>query len=478
MTFFSVDGAKSLGAGQHSPAGSIDGELGALVARYKRNVASRYRALAPNEIGSLYDQRMLVSPKIDGETWFLILDGTTVALANPRGRVLSGPIPVLEEARRIAVRVDGGRAVFAGELFALRKGGRPRHGDLAAAVGRGEVERIGFTAFDRADVEFEDRSLATYDARLTEMREVFDGGKRLRAINTQEVNRPSEVETLYREWVTSEKAEGLVVRVDGRTFKVKPVMHVDAVVVGYTLRGDDPEMVRSVLLGLVREAGQLQIIGSCGNLGTEDNRRELKQRLAALDCEAQYRHASSDGALYQFVCPEVVFEIKLNDLQSEGSDGGAVPRMVLQYGDDGYHATRKMPGVSMLGPILSRVRDDKNPDVHDAGVSQVMDRVLLTDATTHAEKLDLPEAELLRREVWVKTTKERLAVRKLLVWKTNKESHDPRYSAYVVHWTDYSPGRKEPLQRTVRLATTVDDAMAIGDAMVVDKIKRGWDAVS
>lgn len=477
MTFFSVENSRPLGAGQHSPAGSLDADLTTAVARYKRNVASRYRALAPNEIAALYDQRMLVSPKIDGETWFLIIDGTTVALANPRGRVLSGPIPVLEEARRVAPRVEGGRTIFAGELFALRKGGRPRHGDLASAIGRGEVERVGFTAFDVMD-ESDDRSLASYDERLERMREIFDGGKRLRVVNTEQVAKPSDVEALYEQWVASEKTEGLVVRVDGRTFKVKPVMHVDAVVVGYTLRGDDPTMIRSVLLGLAREAGQFQIIGSCGNLGTEDNRRALRERIVQLDCEASYRHASNDGALYQFVRPEVVFEIKVNDLQAESSDGGAVPRMVLQYdADEGYQATRKMPGISMLGPILSRVRDDKNADLHDAGVSQIMDRVLLTDATTHAEKLDLPEADIIRREVWVKTTKNRLAVRKLVMWKTNKETIDPRYSAYVCHWTDYSPGRKQPLQRVVRLTANLEEANRISDKLIADKIKGGWDQV-
>jgi hypothetical protein len=478
MTFFSVENSRPLGAGQHSPAGSLDADLTVTVARYKRNVASRYRTLAPNEIPTLYDQRMLVSPKIDGETWFLIIDGTTVALANPRGRVLSGPIPVLEEARRMAPRLEGGRTIFAGELFALRKDGRPRRGDLAAAVGRGEVERIGFTAFDLLDPDVVDRSLSGYDERMTRMREIFDGGKRLRVVNTEEVTKPSEVESLYNQWVASEKAEGMVVRVDGRTFKVKPVMHIDCVVVGYTLQGEDPTMLRSVLLGLVREAGQLQIIGSCGNLLTEDKRRALKERLAALDCEAAYRHASNDGALYQFVRPEVVFEIKVNDLQAEASDGEAVPRMVLQYAAaDGYRATRKMPGISMLGPILSRVRDDKNADLHDAGVSQVMDRVLLADTTTHTEMLDLPESEIIRREVWVKTTKNRLAVRKLVLWKTNKETVDSRYSAYVCHWTDYSPGRKQPLQRVVRLAAAIDDAERIGDELVAEKIKGGWDQV-
>jgi hypothetical protein len=153
--------------------------------------------------------------------------------------------------------------------------------------------------------------------------------------------------------------------------------------------------------------------------------------------------------------------------------------MVLQYTPGGgYQPTRKMPGISMLGPILSRVRDDKNPDLHDAGISQIMDRVLLTDATTHAEKLDLPESEIIRREVWVKTTKDRLAVRKLVVWKTNKESVDLRYSAYVCHWTDYSPGRKQPIQRVVRLTVTAEDSHRIGDSLVAKKIKGGWHQVS
>ena len=38
------------------------------------------------------------------------------------------------------------------------------------------------------------------------------------------------------------------------------------------------------------------------------------------------------------------------------------------------------------------------------------------------------------------------SVRKLLVWKTNKEAVDPRFPAYVVHWTDYSPGRSSPIK--------------------------------
>lgn len=478
MSFFSTQDARAVGPGLHSPAGSLtDPEIAALVARYKRNVASRYRALGPGEISTLYEQRLLVSPKIDGETWFLVMRDGEVALANPRGRVLSGPIPVLEEARRMAASV-GRRLVFPGELFALRQGGRPRHGDLANAISAGEVERVGFTAFDLVDGEHpDDGSLSGYAARLDVMNAVLSGGKRLRAIATEEVGRPEDVERLYREWVDSEKAEGLVVRANGRTFKVKPVMHVDAVVLGYTLRGDDDEQVRSTLVGLAREDGQFQVLGACGNLGSDADRAALRERLVPLDAESSYRHASSDGALYQFVRPELVIEIKVNDIQAESSDGEAVPRMVLAWEGGAFSAVQKLPGVSLLGPILSRVRDDKQATPDDVGLRQVTDRVLLPELETHAEKLDLPPSTVVRREVYAKVSKEKTAVRKLLVWKTNKEELDPRYPAYVVHWTDYSPTRKDPIKRTVRLAPTAEMAQSLGDELAVDGTKRGWERI-
>lgn len=479
MSFFTTTDARPIGDGLHSPAGSLtDPELATVVARYKRNTASRYRALGPGDIQSLFEQRLLVSPKIDGETWFLIVADGQVALANPRGRVLSGGLPVLDEARRIAAKTDA-RLVFAGELFALRKGGRPRHGDLAAAVSAGEVERIGFTVFDVVDPERnDDGSLTGYEERMDRARELLSGGKRLRAVATEEVGGPDGVERLYREWVASEKAEGLVVRANGRTFKVKPVMHVDAVVLGYTVRGDDEAQVRSCLMGLVREEGQLQVLGACGNLGSEDDRRALRERLASLEAESAYRHASSDGALYQFVRPELVLEIRVNDIQAETSDGGPVPRMVVAWDGEGFSSVQKLPGVSLIGPILSRVRDDKQATEHEAGVSQVTDRVLLDEVETHAERVDLPPSTVVRREVFVKVTKEKMAVRKLLVWKTNKEGSDERYPPFVVHWTDYSPARKEPLKRTVRLAPTADAAHRIGDELALDGAKRGWEKVS
>ena len=68
-------------------------------------------------------------------------------------------------------------------------------------------------------------------------------------------------------------------------------------------------------------------------------------------------------------------------------------------------------------------------------------------------------------------------MRKLLLLQTHKDSLDASYPAYVVHFTDYSSGRKDPLQREVRLANTREQADAIAEQMLADNIKRGWTRV-
>ena len=45
----------------------------------------------------------------------------------------------------------------------------------------------------------------------------------------------------------------------------------------------------------------------------------------------------------------------------------------------------------------------------------------------------------------------------------------------MVHWTDFSPGRKEPLQREVRVAPSLGEAQRIADEIIAENVKKGWD---
>ncbi len=81
---------------------------------------------------------------------------------------------------------------------------------------------------------------------------------------------------------------------------------------------------------------------------------------------------------------------------------------------------------------------------------------------------------MVRREVWTKASKGKQTVRKLLVWKTNKQDIDAEFPAWVVHFTDYCPDRRDPLKRTVRLAPDEPTVTLIADELVAANIKRGW----
>ena len=487
MSFFTLDGSSPLGQGTLSPAGSItDRELASRVSGYKRQIAGRYRAISPDEVTSLPSSPTLVSPKIDGQFWCLVIDGGEAALVSPNGKVIAGQVPVLIEIRtKVLPRVAGDQPlIVAGELFALRKGGRPRVADVSSALAGGvdaEVARIGFFAFDLlegGDSE-QPEPAADYPGRLETLRRLFAGGQRAQAIKTELVHGPSEVSALFGEWVEGGKGEGLVVRPeDGRIFKLKPIFTFDAAVIGYTEKSEEPEHVRSLLLAMIREDGQFQLVGSVGNLGTDDLRAELFQQLSPSVVPSTYRFASSTGALYRFVEPKVVVEVRVTDIQVEDGSGRPIRRMVLELSDDdGWAPLQLRSGVSLIHPIMSRVRDDKVVNETDVRAAQILERVEVPELEQRVAKIVRPVSEIIQREVYTKTTKGKTAVRKLLVWATNKKDVDSDFPAYVVHWTDYSPNRKDPLKREVRLAPDRETADELAAAMLADGVKKGWQKV-
>lgn len=481
---FTLEGSRVLGEARLAPVGSLtDAGFAGRLGQYKRAVASRYKAVLPGELDERLPSGALhVSPKIDGHLWFLVFDGDEVFFASPTGRVLAGSVPLLDEITKVVGPRVSGRTVLAGEMWAARKEGRPRSGDVSTALGSDDatqLRRLAWTAFDvvrGGDADMPQPS-KDYADRLATLQRLVDGGKRVRAIRTEVVQAPGDVARLYAEWAEGGKAEGLVVRSgDGRIFKVKPAFHLDVAIVGYTQRTEDAGQVRTLLVAVLRQDGTFQIVGSVGNLGSDDSRRALLSALAPHGAESRYRYASRTGAMFRFVKPTIVLEIAVTDIQSEDANGRPLPRMVLSFDESaGWNAVRPLPGVTLFAPRLVKVRDDKAVNPVDVRASQVLERVDLDAIEASAQRVDYPASELVRREVWVKTTKGAMAVRKLLVWKTNKDPVEPAWPAYVVHWTDYSPARKEPLQREVRLAPDLDQATTIAEAMIAKGVKRGWE---
>ena len=80
------------------------------------------------------------------------------------------------------------------------------------------------------------------------------------------------------------------------------------------------------------------------------------------------------------------------------------------------------------------------------------------------------------KEVYTKDGKNGQAVRKLLLIKTNKEQTG-KFSSYINFYTDYSPGRKSPLDTDIFMHQTLAEAKIKFAALKEENIKKGWEKV-
>jgi hypothetical protein len=307
--------------------------------------------------------------------------------------------------------------------------------------------------------------------------ELITTKENLIAIPSVTVKSTSDISSFYTEKVEKEKAEGIIVKSDdGRIFKVKPGIDLDVVVIGFTEREveNGSKEIRSLLTGLMKEDGTVIPIGATSNISESVSRVDLHKKLSSLVIPSQYRQSSTSGQLYQFCKPEVIIEIKAVDIQAEDSQARPIKQVALKLDDKiGWQVIGKSNAASLSNIFLVRIREDKPVDATSVRFAQIGDYL---PVSAEISKIDV-EHKIIKREVWVKKTADKTDVRKLLVWKTNKEDLDPSYPAFVVHWTDYSSTRKAPLSREVRPLNDEKTALALAEEMITENIKKGWEKV-
>ena len=460
---------ESYGNGSLSAIGQLaDTELLKQLRHYKRIIAKRYRVIPSDKCEEILPEGQLwISTKLDGQLWFFIARNGSYALCSYNGRVLEN-IPLIDS---IAQKLGSNDVIIAGELYCTSKEGRPRVQHISTALGdEKRADDILFKAFDLVEDNEQDGLTLPYEQRLSRIHDLLD---EQHIVETQVVERDKAPE-LYREWVLSEQHEGLIARSEhGITYKIKPLLTLDLVVVAFGARinGGTHEL-RELSLALIDDDGNYQIVGTVGTGFSDEDRLTWHNRLSKLIVDSSFRMANSEGTLCHFVKPEVVVEVKCSDLLTHDGRDHCLRRMRLSVNDQGYTPLGEYHTAVMLHPRFSRERDDKIADSANVGLEQILSRVSLdSDQTQNA--IDLPQAEIVERAVWVKETKGKKAVRKYTLIKTNKEEHSD-ISPFVLYSTDFSAGRAEPLKTTLNIASTKELADKQIESWKTANIKKGW----
>jgi hypothetical protein len=446
---------------------------------YRRHTAARTVALESEDIlKRLPPGEYHVSLKIDGEFTLLVYVAGEALLVNPGGTVRVG-IPAVDEAAALLKKAGVKSALIPGELHFTRAAGkRPRVHDVSRVArqpgSQEELDQLAFSAFDI--LELDGRPAGERFAEIWDrLVPLFKGGERAGVVEARWLKDAAAIDLQFRKWV-EQGAEGAVVRSDavGR-FKLKPRHSIDAAVIGFTEGTDDRAgMFHDLLVALIRPDGCFHVLGHVGGGFSNDERRgffsDLKDRVVGSD----YVEVN-DQVAYHMVRPEWVIEISLLDMIAETTRGLPIKKMALEWDAAAarYRIVRRMPLVGLISPQFVRRREDKAVHPGDIPLRQVTDLVEVALADRDARQLERAKSEVLRREVATKQLKGQTMVRKLLMWRSNKEA-DGEFPAYVVHYTDYSPNRKTPLERDIRVSSSREQIDHLWAELAADAFVKGW----
>jgi len=130
--------------------------------------------------------------------------------------------------------------------------------------------------------------------------------------------------------------------------------------------------------------------------------------------------------------------------------------------------------VKLISPQFVRRRDDKQVNAIDLRIKQITDLVEVPDTERDAGGASLKPSAVLKREVYTKVLKGATLVRKFVMWETNKRVDADDFPAYVIHFTDFSPNRKTPLERDIRVSNSSEQIDALWTDLLAENIAKGW----
>ena len=462
---------------------------------YKKNVAGKFVLVEGAKLKQRIDgERFAVTRKIDGHMQVVFYVDGQVFMLNANGKEKANEGLKCLDAFAEAVKAAGlKQAIIAAELYLPREGGRPRCGDVQAALANdAKRDLLALAPFDIIELDGEAWKAENYADTHNKLCTIFGplpasplGEELVRPVQMRNASSKDEVQEIFDEWVGGEGAEGLVVHSESHiVWKVKERHTIDAAVIGYTLSSANPSLpsgrtggglIRDLMFAVRRPDGlfQMFVLGSTGL--TDEQRADIAQRLSTKHVESQYVLSDSRGIAYQMVKPELVFEISVLELVARGNDDKIKMNPLLKFDEaQGWLMEGTTPGVSALGITIDQERTDKQPNEIDVRISQLTDICPFEEPEGVSAKLE--KSELLERHVYKKVSGAKVMLHKFLLWKTNKEQSG-RYPAYIIYHTDYSSARKEMIKRDMLYSNDEQQIRDLLATEIADNIKKGWERV-
>jgi ATP-dependent DNA ligase len=424
----------------------------------------RYIPVLPQDIGLkiMESKSYFTSIKYDGYLAILTIQKNEITLHTKNNKLLEIPA-IINAAKSISEEIT-----LIGELCVFKDDKSLSHREVSAALGEPDKHDFRFGVFDlltKEDKQPEVADKINQIKKLATSKEIF-------AIEQTQSDSRSTIIDFYKN--IEGKEEGLVVRSeDNLIYKVKPSVNVDLVILGYALNPGNDEVMRELLLGVVDKENNYQIVSKCGNGFSETDRVNLLKQLKPLAVESSFTEVSGAKTAFVMIEPTLIVELTCLDFITETSKG-AIKKPALSFDKkSGYVLVDRKFTISCISPVFNRIRDDKKVDFSQVGGQEFED--LLLDSL-QTEKIENSPSTIIVREVYSKSGKNGTAVRKFLGIQTNKEKTG-EYSPFVALYSDFSAGRKTPLEQEIFLCSDKKELEAKIAELKEENIKSGWELV-
>jgi len=433
------------------------------ISQYKSKIASRYIPTDPEQIGLkiIEADYYFTSVKYDGYFAALEIKNGKAVLFDRNGN------PKEIKAITNAAKTIEGDIMLAGELCVFENGKSTTHREVSAALDEPDKYDIRFGTFDIISYNGEE---PTFDAKeKVELIKKIATTKEVFYIEQTLMESRKDIITFYNG--IAGKEEGAVVRsADGIIYKIKASITLDLVVLGYALKSGEDEVMRELLLGVVAGEKEFQIVTKCGNGFSDKERQDFVLKLKSISVTSEYTEVSGAKTAFIMVKPSLVVELSCLDIISETTKG-TIRKSVLHYDENGGYTVKNQGStISCISPVFMRFREDKKAIAADAGEQQFSH--LLIENGTESD-VELKASTILIREVFTKSGKGGVAVRKFLGVQTNKEETG-QFSPFLVLYSDFSSGRKTPLEQDIFLCANKIDLEKKVAVLIEENIKAGW----
>ena len=493
------------------PETLTDSRIINLVDLYKHNFSQKLFSIHPDILAKFRDKtakweignQLYVSIKVDGEGMFFVYDNSATNYKSyfcnaSKHRIYVG-LPINQDMESIMEQKRIQKCIIPGEVYAAPLdnennyipdfSARSRVAELNHCLrspdNQTDLDRVGFRIFDLIELNNDKWLEKSYHSRFSKLKGIFSDSGRVALVQTQRLDSTQLID-FYHQVVEVGGAEGIVIKnpENFRGNKVKPVRTVDAVILGAVCGRSGSRLsldqIAVALTGLRYPDGSYQILGPVGGGLDDDLRKTIWDRLEFV--ESSFIGVTHDGRAFRMVKPVIVAQLEYLDAYSFDRNDNPNFKSSLNYDEaaKNWELIRPMPFVNLISPRFcsdNPIREDKEANIFDVRVDQINEFIDL-DRIQNVQALDLPESEILRREIFINKKK----VKKFIAWKTNKHNIDPSFPKLVISFTDYSPDRNNPLQRKIKVSNVEDQVEEMFSSWIDSEVissttgilKRGW----